>query len=151
MSERPIVIAQRSFLVALALIVAGCPRRNLEPTPMEPPRPPQVLRPRPDFRAIEGTESIARESTLFVLPLPDIGVRLEVRTISIAQTEGVTLPTTSEVALEVRSGDVETVIDGERQLRATGEMFVVPAGARLTIGVRGQHAVLRGVYLVRVP
>jgi hypothetical protein len=71
--------------------------------------------------------------------------------LSIRQTDGVALPTTSEIALEVRSGDVETVIAGVRQRREPGEMFVVPAGSRAVIRVFGEQAVLRGIYMVRMP
>ena len=135
----------------IVLAIAGCTGRNLEPTPRDPVRPPAVVRPAPELRPVDGTEGVARETTLLVLPLQSMGARLEVRTISINQTDSVALPTQSEAALEVRSGDVETVVDGARQSRYVGEMFMVGAGSRLTIRVIGEQAVLRGVYLVRVP
>jgi hypothetical protein len=103
------------------------------------------------LRPVIGTQGVGRERILLVVPVQSVGARLEVRTLSIGQTDGIVLPTTSEVAFEVRSGEVETVIAGVRQRREVGEMFVVPAGSGALIRVFGEQAVLRGIYIVRVP
>lgn len=61
------------------------------------------------------------------------------------------LPTTDEVALEVRSGDILSTTDGERIERHPGDLWMVPARSVVRIQALGQHAVLRAVYLVKEP
>ncbi len=140
---------ERSFIFIglLSLAAGGC--APLEPTPLEPPRPPQVLRPPLEFRTVKGAEEAMREATIFIEKLPSIGARLEIRTVSVQPRENAVLPTEHEVALEVRSGELVTVTNGDRQERHPGDMWLVAPGSRVTLSVLGQRAVLRAIYLIR--
>jgi hypothetical protein len=96
-----------------------------------------------------GAERAMREATLFVGAPPLISRRLEIRTIPAVPHEKAVLPTEPKVAIELRSGSLETVIDGVRQRRRPGEMWLLAQGARVTLNVLGEDAVLRMIYPIR--
>lgn len=56
-----------------------------------------------------------------------------------------------EVALELRNGELVTVIGTKRVSRVPGEMWLVPAGAPIRIWATGQLAGVRAIYLVKGP
>ncbi len=131
----------------LSLVASGCAAR--EPTPPEPVRPPRVLRPAPEFKPVKGAEMAMSQATVFVEDLPSIGARMEIRIISVRPHDSAALPTDHEAALEVRSGELETIIDGDRQERHAGDMWLVAQGSRVRLNVLGEHAVIQAIYLIR--
>lgn len=139
--------ATRAIGVLLLLAAAwGC--GSLEPTPPEPDRPKPVLRAPTPFLSVKGTDGAVQVTTVHIEKLPALGKRLDIQTVIARPHRDAGLIPDHEVALELRNGDLETVINGERRKRFPGEIWIVPSGTRVTLIVLGQVAVLRAVYLV---
>lgn len=132
----------------LALFTVGCASFR-EPTPPESVRPARALRSEPRFTPVPGAEKAMRQTILHVEKLPAVGARLEIRTVVVLPGNNLALPTDHEAVFEVRSGDIETVTDGERRTRRPGDMWLVARGSRVGVRVLGQMAVVRVIYVVR--
>lgn len=140
--------ARRVALAFVALAALSCDR-NKEPTPQEQPRPTPARRQAALFAPVKGAEHGMQEATIFVERLPSIGGRLEIRTLSILKQHDGVLLTENEAILELRSGELTTLIDGKRQERRAGEMWQVARGSRIGFDVRGEQAVVRVIYMIR--
>jgi hypothetical protein len=114
-------------------------------TAMQLPRPPSFHGMWPEFVAVSdgATERIIDVEQLVAIP-----GRLEITTIAVPQT-GAVLQIDNEAVLEVRGGRVETVINGERQQRVIGDMWLVAPNTNVTLKVLGEAAVLRAIYFIR--
>jgi hypothetical protein len=140
-------------LVALAFVAfasLSC-GRNKEPTPEEQPRPTPARRAAPSFTPVKGAEQPMQQATIFAERLPAVGGRLEIRTLSILQQNNAVLLIENEAILELRSGELTTVINGTRQERRPGEMWQAAAGSRVGFEVRGEQAVVRLIYVIKEP
>jgi uncharacterized cupin superfamily protein len=99
----------------------------------------------PDFRPLGN--SGAQQAMLHVEPLPEIGGVLEIQMIGVGQGTRLVLPTDTEVALEVRTGNAIVTTNGEVIEHAAGDIWVVPLNARVTIEASNEATVLRAMYL----
>jgi hypothetical protein len=137
------------YYVAVPLLLVwsyGC--APVEPTPPEPTRPQPVLRPPPEFRPVAGSENQLKEATLVVEKLVSLPGRLQIRTVTVSPRVAL-LSVDRETLLEVRSGAVETIINGERQRRFPGDIWLVAPRAKMTVKAVGESAVLQAIDLVR--
>lgn len=141
------MIPTRLWLFILSALAAGC--AELEPTPAPVQRDPPVLRAAPQFKAIEGTDGLMRETMLHTTPLPDAGARLELRTIVVQPQRTVLFVPSHEVVLEVRSGEFELARKGNRITLRPGDQWLVTRDEPSELRVLGQLGVLRAIYLVR--
>jgi hypothetical protein len=132
------------------LLLAACVGRNAEPTPPEPVRPGAVIRPATQFRPVAGANEM-QETTLLSQPLPTLGVHLEIRSVVVPAGREVSLPIEYDGVLEVRTGSVSTIADGQRQARQRGEIWQVARQSRVVLQAGGELAVLRAVYVVPEP
>jgi hypothetical protein len=135
------------FAAGFWLTFGGC--APLEPTPPPVPRLPQIVRPASPLTPVKGAEASLREALLFTEKLPAIGTELQIRTIVANPDTVSTLTADHETVWELRSGEVETVVDGTKQVRRLGELWVVSARARTEIRVLSQLAVLRAIHVVK--
>ena len=139
--------AHSVLVLSFCLLMTSC--AELEPTPLDDKhRPLPVLRSTPQFRAIEGTEGFIREAPLFATGLALQGARIEIRTLVVRPDRVVKFSSNHDVALEVRSGEIEMTASGKRDLQRPGDQWFVPANSTSELRVVGQLAVLRAIYLV---
>jgi len=132
------------FLCALTI---GC--AELEPTPPDDKlRALPILRSAPQFRPMEGTDGLMREAPVYATTLALPGARIEIRTIVVRPERVVRFSSNHDVALEVRSGEVEMTAGGKRDLQRPGDRWFVPANSASELRVIGQLAVIRAIYLV---
>ena len=141
------MIPVRLWLLILSALAAGC--AELEPTPAPVQRDPPVLRAAPQFKTIEGTDGLMRETVLHSTQLPAAGARLELRTIAVQPQRTVVFAPAHEVVLEVRSGEFELVREGNRITLRPGDQWIATRDAPSELRVLGQLGVLRAIYLVR--
>lgn len=132
---------------SLAIVSAGCVRKELEPTPPEPVRPAPVLRAQAQYQPVKGAEQGARETSLTTQALPQLRSHLDVRTIQIRAGAPVSLPVEFEGVFELRAGSVATIEDGKPHRHERGEMWHVNKGSA-TLQAFGEFAVVRAIYLV---
>lgn len=144
--KRAITVACGPLLVSVLCVVNGCASK--EPTPPAAPRPAQILRPAPAFSVVKGAEDAMRAATVFVERLPSLSAHLDIRTVVVRPVENVVFQPEQEVLLEVRSGELVTVIDGDRKERHPGDMWLVSPGSRVSLKVLGELTVLRAIYLI---
>jgi hypothetical protein len=131
----------KQVVLALCLLAAGgCNRANLEPTPAAVTRPPQTLRPPIELKEVEGSGGATRQATIFTHSLPGNGASLDIRSVIVRPVENVVLVAEHEGIMELRSGQIETTIDGEKRTRNTGDMWQVQEGSRQNIHVKGELA-----------
>jgi hypothetical protein len=129
------------------MALGGC--RSKEPTPRELPRAPGPRRPPPQYLPVRGAVGPISQALLFADSLKVIGGRLEIRSLPVVRSDSTVLPLDYETVLELRSGELVTVIGGKSQKRVPGDMWLAPRGSRITLRVLGEHAVLRAITLIR--
>jgi len=105
----PLQIVRGSLLLIAGslLLVGGCGTTDTEEevAPAEPARHVQKLRPPLEYQAVEGTQGLLRQATLYSQNVPSLAATLEVLSILVPPRESV-LPTDRETLLEVLTGDV---------------------------------------------
>jgi hypothetical protein len=137
-------------MCAGGLAFVACAGREAEPTPPEPVRPAAVIRPAVQFRPVAGANDL-QETTLLSQPLPTLSAHLEIRSVVVPARQQVSLPIDYEGVLELRTGSVSTIADGQRQARQRGEVWQVAKQSRVVLQAGGELAVLRAVYVVPEP
>jgi hypothetical protein len=147
----------RVVTVALAfsagLLLFGCQAREAtEPTedeaaPALPARSAHKLRSPPEYAAVSGTEGRLRRATLFSQKVPTLGAAIEVHSLTVLPKQPVLLPADRESLYEVLGGEVESESGGERKLHRAGDLWLVEAGAHVSVRARGELAVLRAIVL----
>jgi hypothetical protein len=139
--------SRRGLWVAYAFaLVLAC--RNPEPNP--PPGPPRRQAPArtaPQSVPVQGAERSLRETTLFADSLPS-GDRLEMRLLAVTGDSTTTFSSTHEVLLEVRTGEVTTIRQGERLRLEPGRAWSVAPRERIRFWAAGQAATIRAIYLI---
>jgi hypothetical protein len=98
---------------------------------------------------VKGGVGAIRQVVLFTDSLAAVGGGLEIRSISVLQSDRAVLPTDYETVLELRSGELWTIADGKRVDRSAGDMWLAPRGSRLTLHLLTEHAVLRAISLIK--
>jgi len=68
--------------------------------------------------------------------------RVTVRQIIIDPMQRGLLPTTGETLVELKAGDLTTVIGGQRRERTEGEFWTVPAGTRMVVETEDDAAII---------
>ncbi len=132
------------FLMATTL--SGCsPKTEREPSPSQAPV--STRHALPKFTPVPGTGNAINGATLFTVALPDLGSTLRIRTVTIPPQE-VDLPISSEMLLEVRSGDLITVTEGRQNERQPGDMWLAIKGSRVRMKALHELAVVRLIDLV---
>jgi hypothetical protein len=147
--------SSRIFFLALlcsaGLIgVAACGTRESaetgqdEDAPGAPARPAQRLRAPLEYGTVEGSDGALRQAILYSQKLPSLGSTLEIRSMLLL-TKRAALPADRETLYEVLAGEVESEGDGGRKSHATGDLWMVAKGARVTVKAKGEMAVLRAI------
>jgi hypothetical protein len=74
-------------------------------------------------------------------------VRLEIRNLAMGRGQTEAIPTPAQILMELRQGQVSTVINQEKQERRQGDFWVVDKGSTLTLQNPGELAVIRAIYV----
>lgn len=74
-------------------------------------------------------------------------VRLEIRNLVMGHGQTETIPTPTQIVMELRQGRISTATNQEKQERRQGEFWVVDKGSILTIQNPGELAVIRAIYV----
>jgi hypothetical protein len=148
---KPSRVLQLTLVWGLGLLLTvGCTAREPaetgedEEAPSLPARGAQKLRAAPQYKAVEGTEGAVRQATLYAQKVKSLGSTLEVRSIVVLPKKA-TMPVDRETLYEVVAGEVETESGDERKSHATGDLWMVSKGARVTLRAKGEIAVLRAI------
>lgn len=152
MSPLQIVRGSLLLIAGSLLLVGGCGTTDTEEevAPAEPARHVQKLRPPLEYQAVEGTQGLLRQATLYSQNVPPLAATIEVRSILVSPRESV-LPTDRETLLEVLTGDVLTIDGSQRKAHPTGDIWLVGKGSRVTLKAKGEIAVLRAISLASKP
>ena len=151
MSPLQVVRGSLLLLAASLLLVGGCRTTDTEEVaPTQPARHVQKLRAPLEYQAVEGTQGLLRQATLYSQSVPSLAATLEVHSILVLPRESV-LPTDRETLLEVLTGDVLTIDGGQRKAHPTGDIWLVGKGSRVTLKAKGEIAVLRAISLASKP
>jgi hypothetical protein len=77
-------------------------------------------------------------------------LRLNYKTWFIREGKSVDLPAGGSLVVEVASGAVTAIIDGQKHPKQFGEFFVVPAGHKLQIVTTNRSAILHTLELGKI-
>lgn len=143
-----LIRGKNALFASVLVLLGGCAKKELEPTPPPVSRPAQTLRQPAELKPLDGPDGALREEQLFSEPVAAVGVRMDVRTVVVRPKENTIFPTPNEALLEVRSGALVTTINGEKKERTLGDMWLVEKGSKVELKVQGELAVLRTIYLV---
>lgn len=74
-------------------------------------------------------------------------VRLEIRNLVMGHGQTETIPTPSQILMELRQGQISVAINQNKQDHRQGDFWVVDRGATLTLQNPGELAVIRAIYV----
>ena len=137
-------------LSSLALFLWGCGTHEAEEpaadeeAPALPTRSQQALRAAPEYKMVEGTEGALKQATLFTQKVPAANAALEVRSVLLLPKTAA-LRTDRDALYEVVAGEVISQDGEEKKTHRTGDLWIVPKGAKTTLKAKGEIAVLRTI------
>ena len=103
----------------------------------------------PRFQGAVAVEGAAPAAALTAGEIPAAAnVSVDIRNWTIAggtEVEELPLPVAGMTIVQLRAGEITTIIDGKRQERNEGEFWTVPAGVKMSLETEDDSAILQTI------